>query len=179
VSTGSDVAHYLALELADPDDAYVGIVDSKTSTGTQAYTGTGFTPQALMLWQTLNTSVGITQGSSLSLGATDGSRHRALSIYDRDAQSTTSSASEANLSNPLFIEDNTGATDAIAAYSSFDSNGWTLNFSDGSASARKILAIAIGDSTAGGSTYTLSAPTYVPGSITTTGVTPRVTVTVA
>ena len=49
-----------------------------------------------------------------------------------------------------------GGADAVADLDSFDSDGWTLNYSDGSASARKMLAFAIGDSTAGGGAPTLS-----------------------
>jgi hypothetical protein len=47
-NAASDIVYYLALELADPDDAFVGIVDSITGTGAQAYNVTTFTPDILL-----------------------------------------------------------------------------------------------------------------------------------
>jgi hypothetical protein len=172
-SASSDVAYYLAIELPDPEDAYVGIVDSKTSTGTQAYTGTGFTPQALILAQTLATAVNTTINDGfLALGAGGPvTTERCLDYTDEDAQADTDAESEADLSNILHIKTGDGADDAIAALDSFDSDGWTLNYSDGSASARKILAIAIGDSSTGGAVTV--APTT--GHLTFSGKTPTVT----
>jgi hypothetical protein len=162
-NAASDVLYIVALELADANDAYVGVVDSKTTTGTQAYTGTGFTPQVLGLLQTLCTATGtVTRTNSLSVGATDGTRSRVVSVRDRDAVASPSADSQ-SADSLLLIRNGDGTDDAAAAYSSFDSDGWTLNYSDGSASVRKMLAFAIGDSTAGGYTHpTLSAATLVP-----------------
>ena len=155
-NAGSDVLYILALELADANDAYVGVVDSKTTTGTQAYTGTGFTPQVVGLLQTRCTATGtVARTNSLAIGATDGTRSRVVSARDQDAVTTSSSDSE-SADSVILIRNGDGTDDAAAAYSSFDSDGWTLNYSDGSASVRKMLAFAIGDSTAGGGAPTLS-----------------------
>jgi hypothetical protein len=160
-NSGSDLAYYLAIELPDPDDAFVDIVDSKTSTGDQAYTGTGFTPQLLILAQTYATALdtSINHGF-LAIGAGGpATTERCLDYTDEDAQASSDSESEADLSNILRIKSGDGADDAIAALSSFDSDGWTLNYSDGSSSARKILAIAIGDSSTGAVTLTVATST--------------------
>ena len=155
-NAGSDVLYILALELADANDAYVGVVDSKTTTGTQAYTGTGFTPQVVGLLQTRCTATGtVARTNSLAIGATDGTRSRVVSARDQDAVTTSSSDSE-SADSVILIRNGDGTDDAAAAYSSFDSDGWTLNYSDGSANVRKMLAFAIGDSTAGGGAPTLS-----------------------
>jgi hypothetical protein len=56
------------------------------------------------------------------------------------------------------------------AYLELSSNPWQLF------EPRRIY---IPTASAGATTYTITSATYVPGSITSTGVTPRVTVTVA
>lgn len=148
---------FLALEFDNPDDAYVGIVDSKTSTGTQAHTGTGFTPQILILASTGGTTVNGSSSSptgSFFIGAGDSTAEQALVISDEDAQGTTDTESYANTSNILALRFHGGTTDAIADIDSLDSDGWTLNYSDGSSSTIKILAIAVGNSS---STTTVSA----------------------
>ncbi len=152
-SASSDVAYYLAIELPDPEDAYVGIVD--------AYTGAGFTPQALILAQTVATALDTsTNHGFLALGAGGPvTTERCLDYTDEDGQTETDSESEADLSNILHIKTGDAADDAIAALDSFDSDGWTLNYSDGSASARKILAIALGASTGGAVTVEGTAAT--------------------
>lgn len=156
-NASSDIVYYLAIELADADDAYVGIIDSKTSTGTQAYTGTGFTPDVVGLVQTMCTATNThtTQGS-LAFGATDGTRSRVLSIVDEDAQAVVDTDS-ASYDGALWIRADSGSDDAKATISSLDSDGFTLNYSDGSASARKILAFAIGNSVVASITGTFAA----------------------
>lgn len=150
-ATGGDYIFYLAIELSDPDDAYVGVIDAKTSTGTQAYTGTGFTPKVVGLVSEGSTAINTTaQSRAQSFGATDGTTHFCHFFHDEDAAGTSNAASEYSASNILHITDDAGTDDYIAALSSLDSDGFTLNYSDAAAAASKILAVAIGDSTAGG-----------------------------
>lgn len=158
-NASSDIVYYLALELADPDDAYVAIKDTITGTGDQAYTGAGFTPTALILGQTMCTAVNTntTQGY-FGIGAGGpASVEQSLGVIDENAKAASDSESYADLSNIVNIRSEVGSVDTIASLSSLDADGWTLNYSDGSASVRKMLAIAIGNSSAGGITGTLSA----------------------
>lgn len=171
--SGSDVVYYMALQLADADDAYVAVVDSITGTGNQAYTGTGFTPQALLLAQVLNTSTNTALGAgSLAFGAADAARTGVISTGDEDAVATTDAQTKYSTTRLVDILLETFADDTAATLSSFDSNGWTLNYSDGSASARKMLAFAIGDSTAGGGAPTITALSAI--GITATSAQPRI-----
>ena len=153
---------YLAVELPDPDDGYVGIIDSKTSTGTQAHTGTGFTPVLLGLFGTTLTAVNTLATSapgSITIGAASSTSAQDSVIFgSEDGVGTSNTYSRFDTSNLLNLRDHADAVDAVAALDSFDADGFTLNYSDGSSSARKILAFAIGDSTAGGggATGTLS-----------------------
>ena len=150
---------YLALELPDPDDAYVGVVDSKASTGTQAYTGTGFTPEVLALIGTTLTTVNSLATSSvgaISVGVANATAERSMIFGSQDALATMNAFSRIDATNVVNLRFHDDTVDAVADLDSFDSDGWTLNYSDGSASARKMLAFAIGDSTAGGGAPTLS-----------------------
>lgn len=176
-NASSDIVYYLALELANPADAYVAIKDTITGTGNQAYTGAGFTPSAIILGQTMCTAVNTntSQGYfSIGAGGPDTSE-QCLGIIDEDAQTVSDNECYADTSNIVNIRSAVGSTDTIASLSSLDSDGWTLNYSDGSATARKMLAIAIGNSSSGAQTLTPSlvtnsqtfhAPTITTGAVT-------------
>ena len=146
-NAANDLVYFLCIKLADPDDAYVAVIDSATATGTQAYTGTGFTPGAALLAGSTNTAVDtVQQTGGYFVGLADGTRSRGLSIFDEDAAGTTNTGSEMTTGLLKCLLDD-GTADAVATLSSMDSNGFTLNYSDGSASARKWLAFSVGDST--------------------------------
>jgi hypothetical protein len=86
----------------------------------------------------------------VSVGFGDGTTERCLAVFDEEAVGTSNAGSEADTSNILRILADDGTTDAVASLNSLDSDGFTLNYSDAAAAANKILAFAIGDSTAGG-----------------------------
>lgn len=168
--SASNVLYYLALELPSPNDSYVGVVDTQTGTGNLAYDVTAFEPLALLLAGTMCTATGtLTEAGSMHLGmATSGSQW-GTTFIDEDASDPSDNESYADTSNILNIPSAVGSTDTIARLDSLDADGWTLNYSDGSASARKMLAIAIGNSSAGGTTVTPGS-----GSITATGYAPTI-----
>ena len=170
-TAGGDYIFYLALELPDPDDAYVAIKDIATGSGGAAYTGAGFTPIALILAQTACTATNsISDGAGVALGVTDGTTQRAVGYCDEDSQAATDTQSQyADAVLDLCLQ--TGAAEAQATISSFDADGWTLSYSDYASTARKMLAVAIG-STGGGTTTTVAPST---GHVTLTGYTPTVT----
>jgi hypothetical protein len=149
-STASDKMLYLALELANPDDAWVSLMDAATSTGNSATTGVGFQPQVLGLVGGLTTDETMHTKMSFSFGASDGTAERSIAIYDEDLADPTNCANEADLSNVLAIYDDDGTDLATASLSSMDSDGFTLNYTL-AGSAYKILTFAVGDSTAGDS----------------------------
>lgn len=157
--SASNVLYYLALELPSPDDSYVGVVDTQTGTGNLAYDVTAFEPLALLLAGTMCTAVGtLTEAGSMHLGmGGPASAEWGTTFIDEDASDPTDNEGYADTSNILRIQSAVGSTDTIASLASLDADGWTLNYSDGSASARKMLAIAIGNSSSGGVTGTLSA----------------------
>lgn len=160
--SGSQYAYYLAIECPDPEDAYVGVVDTITGTGDQAYTGAGLTPQALVLASTLATAVDtVTDSGAFNVGFGGPTTSEWSSVYiDEYASDPTDAEGYVDASNILRIQSAVGTADTVASLTAFGSDGWTLNYSDGSASARKMLAIAIGNATASGTTVVPGAGGY-------------------
>lgn len=149
-SASNDYVSYLAIKLADPDDGFVDLISAATSTGDDSTTGAGFTPDAIGLVSSTASAIDTAaDGAVFSFGAADDTRQRSLCVADEDAQGTSDTQSDADTSNVFSLTFDTGAVDAVASLSSMDSDGFTLNYSDAAASAKKILAFAIGDSTGG------------------------------
>ncbi len=136
--------HALALK----GGQYKVVTDTqKTSTGTKQKTGVGFTPTGLLLFGTnraASASVDAT-GSSLSIGGSDGTTEGASWTGSVDNVGTTDENS-ATLTDKI-IRHATGpsTTDAEANLSSFDSDGYTLNWTTADATAREFIALAFGD----------------------------------
>jgi len=146
--SGSQYAYYLAIECPDPEDAYVGVVDTITGTGDQAYTGAGLTPQALILASTLATAVDtVTDSGAFNVGFGGPATSEWSSVYiDEYNSDPTDTEGYVDASNILHIRSAVGTEDTVAALTTFGADGWTLNYSNGSGTARKVLAIAIGNS---------------------------------
>ena len=128
----------------------------KTSTGTQAYTGFGFTPKALLLagaGKTAGTTIVSNIGVNWMFGATDGTN-----------RGVTYKLSNANGNHTLdrtklykILQDNAAGTVLAAAdLSTFDTDGFTLNYTTADATAREFLALAFGDPASGSSPQTVS-----------------------
>ncbi len=172
-STGSNNASigYLAMKFDDPGEVFAGMFDTKTSTGTQAYTGVGFEPQALFILGMSSTAVNSSEtspgrGANVAAVAENGSGFTSGSYATalRDAVSATVSAGSRYFTNTLNIwnADSTWAAVATADIDSFDSDGFTLNYSAADATARKFIALAFKKPSEGGYTHpTLSNATLI------------------
>jgi hypothetical protein len=160
--SGTTLAHrifVLALELDDPDNFYVGVKDSATSTGATAYTGFGIEPIAAGILSVLGTGVDSTSTTpegALSIGLTDGVDETAIVVWTEDNLSTSNAGSRYDGSNVLNLRYDDDTVEAVAALDSFDSDGLTLNYSDASSAARKLLVFAFGDGAAGGGAVTVN-----------------------
>lgn len=150
-TANSDKVFYLALELPNQDDAHVLFLDSATSTGNSSTTGAGFQPDFLMLLQTMCTAANTnTTTGYIGVGLADGTAEASVNACDLFNAGVTDTQSTRDASNILNLDFDDGTDDALASLNSFDSDGFTLNYSDASGTARKMLAICIGDSAAGG-----------------------------
>lgn len=141
----SDEIGYLALYLGDRS-VWVGGIDSPTSTGNQSITSPGFTPQ----WGMIGTNVLAaydsrdTTGNSGSLGLSSftSTEEFAFAIASEDNSSTGDNESQGDSASAL-IDTHTGTRRDEANFVSFDTTGWTLNFTTAGASVRKWWGVAI------------------------------------
>ncbi len=140
---------YLALNFGSSSpvvDAWVGDYTTPTSTGDDAETGPGLTPQFVLMGMTMMEAVdtGYANGLAGSLG---------FSVFDDDDEYAQSWASEDNVatSNTQSLSDDTavelpdddGGAGLTASFSSFDANGFTLNYSTVEANAKYFWVLAI------------------------------------
>jgi len=124
--------HYIALGGADLTNAYVGVAQTKTSTGTQAYTGVGFQPDCILTGSISTSSDPTTNfilgGGRLCLGAATLGGAGALYIGEDDAIATSDVVSYQR-SGRAFVQGNPSSSPSIEAnLSTFDSDGFTFDF---------------------------------------------------
>src|ERR1043166_5741007 len=143
VTAGSPTLYALCLKGAD---FKAGNLLQKTSTGTQATTGVGFQPTGLLFSTVMNTASTTIDSvaSALEIGAASDTTHRGEASATREG----TPENNANLNRAAsYISLNTGSgtTQALADLSSFDADGFTLNFTTADATAREILYLALGN----------------------------------
>ena len=116
----------------------------KTSTGTQQTTGVGFLPKGLILTTVLNTALTTinTTREAWHIGAASDTTHRGVVISAAQTRGVTA-LDRANIYKSLSDATNP-SVQAAADLSSFDNDGFTLNYGTADATAREILYFAFG-----------------------------------
>lgn len=129
---------------------YVGSFTKRTGTGTQAITGVGFMPKALLLWSMGATAAnGGFEDVDLEhyFGLSDGTNHAAVSHVSGDALTTSNTALGYRNDAACVIVDLGGTVNSVGAVSSMDADGFTFNWTTATgASGILINFIAIGGS---------------------------------
>ena len=124
-----------------------GSFTKNTATGSQAVTGVGFQPEALIFFWTRQTATGSASNSYLGTGfATGSSNERAVAYASDDADGNAAdSAMYQSQSHCLimFLE-NSATAAALAELTSFDADGFTLNWTTNEARADIIHYVALG-----------------------------------
>jgi hypothetical protein len=139
----------------------VGSFNQATSTGTQATSGVGFQPAALLLASanaTTSSATNTQQSTSLGM-ATSTSQRAGIWWGDNDGVSTTQADGDLDRTKAIILT-NPGSTPtrvAAADLSSFDASGFTLNWTTVDATAREIIYLAIGAAATGAQTISPSA----------------------
>jgi hypothetical protein len=143
----ADTIYYLALR---GPSVKVGTFNQATATGNQATSGVGFTPKALLLLSGNDTSANndnTLADAQISIGAASSTTERfSLWTGERDAVSPTDA--DRNLDQTKAIKlfsAGTPTLNAAADLNSFDSDGFTLNWTTADATARQVLYFAIGN----------------------------------
>ena len=97
-ATATNAIAYLTMELASGIDAKIIACDSPTSTGAKSCTGTGWTPQAGIFYQTMADTLSVYSSSgatneTLGLSAFTASSASTISMWADDAAATTNTTS--------------------------------------------------------------------------------------
>jgi len=146
---------------------HVGSITQKTSAGTQATTGVGFQPDAILFASVLDTAVTTPDTGRLAamVGGTDGTHNSVVGLGDFNEGVSFMLRTAAYAS---YADDATPTLQAAASISSLDADGFTLNYSTADATAREIVYMAIGPAAAGGTLHTISllATTTIAAAIT-------------
>jgi hypothetical protein len=147
-SSGNIPVGYLALKMNDVS-TYLGTMDAPSSTGDDAQTGPGFTPQFVMLGEVDDGAVDtVYENGAFAIGVFDEDGDEATQGQsDEDAQGTTDTQCMAH-SRAAYFADEAGTIIHDAQFSTMDANGWTLNFSTATRAA-KWWALAIETEAAG------------------------------
>ncbi len=114
----------------------------RASAGSQAVTGVGFQPTAVILWTTWRVGTGLFNGAEICEGAGDGTTQFARSM---SFDSGGSAWSEGYTFAAILRRINTSASaTCVATLASLDADGFTLSWSASDAGGATIHAIALG-----------------------------------
>jgi hypothetical protein len=127
----------------------VGVDTQNTSASTKATTGVGFVPTGLLLMsQGQAASTSIQNAGRQSFGGASATNARGAIALDNQYNATTTSASEnldrANIIKVITAGHGTPTVVSAADLSSFDSDGFTLNWGTADATAREFIYMAFG-----------------------------------
>jgi hypothetical protein len=144
-NASSRIIAYLALK---GGRYFVGNETQRTSTGTRAKTGVGFTPTGILAFSvnaTANASVAAHDRIAIG-GASAAGTEGATWAGDTDSLATTSADQSTVTDKVLRLIDTDGpaAADAEADLDSFDADGFTLDWTTADAVAREFVFICFG-----------------------------------
>lgn len=144
----ADLVGYLAIK---GGQWKVGTDTQKTSTGTKATTGTGFAPQGVLFASNCDTTANsnsVTDNARMMMGVSTGaSNNTALWTGDQDNVADANASTIMSDTKALVMATEAGAsptTNAEAAISSLDSDGFTLDWTTADATAREFGYVAFG-----------------------------------
>ncbi len=161
---GSDEGIYLALRFSADVDVHLGTLTTPTTTGTDAVTGVGFEPKALFVAMTNVTAIDSVQ-SGLGFGfgvAAQGESEYSANIANEHNQAATDAQCEL-AGTVIDLPDDDGVGLAKAGVDSWDSDGFTLNYTTAPGTARYGWYLAIENpDAAGGASAVLRGFDYVP-----------------
>ena len=124
----------------------------KTSTGTQAKTGIGFTPKGLFLAgasAAANAAIDQTQAKQV-IGGSDGTTEGCTFVSVTDNVATSEAKSSASTSKFLQHITNPSTVNAEASGFSLDADGYTLDWTTADVTAREFAVVAFGSPATGG-----------------------------
>ena len=145
-SAGTDDVGYLAIKTGA--NLSLEVFDSPTSTGNASSTAPGYTPDVLISMLTylesVNASSNDDTAGSYGISAIDAIAENIEAFAIEDAADPTDTESQAD-NKAINLPSDDSSSSIEADFVSFDSSGWTLNFTQVEANAKKFLVLAIGE----------------------------------
>jgi hypothetical protein len=145
VTGGNIVVNYLALGGSALTNSAVGTITAKTSTGSQAYTGVGFQPTSLLLYAGKWSSEPLDSATNgaFTFGAATSATARGLTAQRSKNGSNPQVAKHRQSTGKIaaLLTDTGAATEAD--FTSFDADGFTLNYTAAAGSADSIYYLAL------------------------------------
>ena len=142
VASSQMVVQYLALGGDAVTDVKTGSASAKTTTGNQSYTGLGFQPTALIVWAGKFSTTPLdqsTNGNGLFGFATSSSARGMVGW--RNLHNSNPQVAKRRQSTQRIMSTTTTSTEAD--FVSFDSDGFTLNFTASSGTAEAFYYLAL------------------------------------
>ena len=176
-ATSGDIFYALALGADVAID--IGTLTTSTSTSVNQDITTTNNPDAVLIalgtTDTTGTLVSDSKANGLMIGLANSSANYSHNIYDEDAAATSNSGSVASAADGVNLDSSASGTrsDLITGTVALSTAKFTIDYSVADATARKGWWVSFGP--AASSLPTLSASTYKPGTLTTSGWQPRVT----
>lgn len=154
---------YLALAFNNVARFWTSTISTPIAIGNQAPSGTGFTPQFVMCGVTqmpaLNTWYNTGDAGSIGVSVFDASDEYCNSVQDEDAQGTTDTQSLSD-NTAVHLPNDDGTPGHVAAFVSFNSDGWTWNYSVTEVTAVKYWVLAIGEEIVTATSTSILVPTH-------------------
>ncbi|MFQ6069308.1 MAG: hypothetical protein ACE5LC_02155 [Candidatus Aminicenantales bacterium] len=129
--------------LGPPSGVKFGTFTANSGTGSQSVTGLGFQPKAVLFWITDLTSAGSGSYARFGRGWTDGTNQGAVATAWDDSSGVSNSRDRIVNTKCITLIDHSGAILAEAGIVSFDSDGFTINWSTAGGS-RLVTYLALG-----------------------------------
>lgn len=153
-TSGTDKLGYVAIRFANASFA-LQTYDSPTSTGNDSVTGVGTTPKFICQIHTAMTAVdtnatGSPECEEFNIGVATGNVEFSVGVQQDNGVATSNTARTCD--NDQIINNGRTAGNAYfwsATYSSFDSDGYTLNYATVEGTSRKFISFAVGEAAAG------------------------------
>tara|TARA_Y100000310_G_scaffold333763_1_gene411974 strand:+ start:2968 stop:4644 length:1677 start_codon:yes stop_codon:yes gene_type:complete len=140
-------SRYFVLAVRGDIQSKIVTFGADTSTGPQSITGAGFKPSALLIQSFGNVATeGVTNGTNVSVGFTDGDNQYSQLARDLNNQDTINSG-RAQFNDRIGLNMNSSNTIVLDGnFTSFDSNGFTWNMDTAPGSATSMMALMLGPS---------------------------------
>lgn len=126
-------------------DAHAGAFDKTTAAAptSQAVTGVGFRPSAVILASHGTTAGGATSHAAFALGFSDGDDSLAGALIDRNAVNPSQADAIYRDDSAALVVDTGPLLEAAAAVASLDADGFTLDWTTNSGTADQLVYLAL------------------------------------